>query len=262
MAPLPHVTEVVREFNKTNPAYQSLWERIRRGRRDILGAGANYRCAADFATQLRGAHRALQDLFRERTAPLGRQLIIAALTVVLDAVACWFAAQAIGDDQLQTLVWAGLFLAVLASGEIALDYYRDRSIRAWRLILTGLAAFVIGLGVLRYLFLSTVGVAGPEAAFVGALLFTAATAVFLLFGYRALRAAEKSAAWKARLAARRASRAADKAAERLTTFLDDQHRFVDAYLNQIRPTLLNRYPSQMDQMEDTLRNHLYGSEPS
>jgi hypothetical protein len=104
------------------------------------------------------------NLYRERTAPLGRQLIIAALTVVLDAVACWFAAQAIGDDQLQTLVWAGLFLAVLASGEIALDYYRDRSMRAWRLILAGLAAFVIGLGVLRYLFLSTVGVTGPEAA--------------------------------------------------------------------------------------------------
>jgi hypothetical protein len=92
------------------------------------------------------------------------------------------------------------------------------------------------------------------------LLFTAATAVFRCSA-RALRAA-RSPRPEGLAGGRRASRAADKAAERLTTFLDDQHRFVDAYLNQIRPTLLDRYPSQIDQMEDTLRKHLYGSEPS
>lgn len=262
MTPLPDVTGVVLEFNDANPAYQSLWERIRQARDDVLSAGAHYRRARGFASQQQGAYKILQNLHRERTAPLGRQLAIAALTVVLDAVACWFAAQAIGDDQLETFAWAGLFLAVLASGEVALDYYRDRSMRAWRLVLAGLSAFVVGLGVLRYLFLSTVGVTGYQTARVGAVLFTAATAVFLLVGYRALRAAEKPAAWRARLAARRAGRAADQAAERLTACLDDQHRHVGAYLSEIRGTLLSEYPRHLDQMEDALRKHLYGSEPS
>ena len=257
---LPEVAEVVRYFNESNRAHQSLWERVRQAGDIVSRADQLHRDAVGFAGQERAAHLAVQAEHPERRAPFARQLAIAGLTVALDAVACWFAAQAVGDNQLQTLVWAGLFLAVLATGEVALDYYRDRSMRAWRLVLAGLAAFVVGLGVLRYLFLSTVGVTGSEAALVGAVLFTAATACFLVFGYRALRAAEKAAAWKARLAVRRADRLVDQTAVQLTGFVDDQHRLVNAYLSRIRVTLLGICnSSQLDHMEDALRKHLCGS---
>ena len=58
------------------------------------------------------------------------------------------------------MVWTGLFLAVLAGGEIALDFCHDRNLRAWRslVILTG--AFVTLLGILRFWFLATIGTNG------------------------------------------------------------------------------------------------------
>jgi len=257
---LPEVAEVVRYFNESNRAHQSLWERVRQAGDIVSRADQRHRDAVGSAAQERAAHLAIQAEHPERKAPFARQLAIAGLTVALDAIACWFAAQAVGDDQLQTLIWAGLLLAVLALGEVALDYYRDRSMRAWRLVLAGLAAFVLGLGALRYLFLSTVDVTGTGTALVGAVLFTAATAAFLLVGYRALRAAEKASAWKARRAVRRAERLVDQAAERLTAFLDEQHRLVDAYLSRIRDTLLDICnSSQLGHMEHALRKHLCGS---
>lgn len=263
MAALPEVAEVVRYFNESNLAHQNLWERVRQAGDALARAGEHYEEAVGFASQERATHLTIQAEYPDRKAPFARQVAIAGLTVALDAVACWFAAQAVGDNQLQTLLWAGLFLAVLASGEVALDYYRDRSLRAWRLVLAGLAAFVLGLGVLRYLFLSTVGVTGSGTAFVGAALFTAATAAFLLLGYRALRAAEKADAWKARRAARRADRLVQRAAGRLTVFLDEQRRLADAYLYRIRVTLLGICTSsQLDHMEEALRKHLCGTRPS
>src|SRR3984893_8521018 len=110
----------------------------------------------------------------------------------------YFAAQALGNAQLETVAWAVLFLAVLGSGEVALDYYKERRPRVWRLLVTGLAIFVAGLGVLRYSYLATVGTDQTLAALVAAVLFTAATAGFVMLGYRALRAAETAPTWKAR----------------------------------------------------------------
>jgi MFS family permease len=91
---------------------------------------------------------AVQAEYPHRRAPLLRQAFIAALTVGLDGVACWFAAQALGNGQTETLLWAVLFLAVLAGGEITLDYYSERGGHAWRLLVTCLAIFVAGLVVL------------------------------------------------------------------------------------------------------------------
>lgn len=78
-------------------------------------------------------------------------------TVVLDGVACYFAAQALGGDQESTLVWTGLFLAVLGGGEFALDYYRDRSERAWHALAILIGVFVELLGTLRFWFLAVIG---------------------------------------------------------------------------------------------------------
>ena len=258
----PEVAGVVHGFNEMNQAHQSLWERIRHIGDAVRHAAELYQDAVDFAKEKLATYETIQAEHRERRAPLVRQVVIAGLAVVLDGVACWFAAQALDENQSQTLLWAGLFLAVLAIGEVALDYYRDLSVPAWRLVLAGLAAFVVGLGVLRYLFLSTVDL-DPDTALVGAVLFTAATAGFLLLGYRALRAAEKARAWRARRAARQANRAVDQAAVQLNALVDDQRRLVDAYLSRIRITLLSKCTSsQLVCMEDALRMHLHGTGPS
>ena len=138
-------------------------------------------------------------------------------TVALDGVACYFAAQALGGSQDSTLVWTVLFLAVLASGEVALDFYRDRNLRAWQILAFITSAFVACSA------FSGSGSSPPSEptawspAFTGAALFTAATAGFLALGYRALRAAETPQAWRARRAAhaaRQAARTAQAAAER------------------------------------------------
>jgi hypothetical protein len=57
----------------------------------------------------------------------------------------------------QDLLCTLLFLAELAGGEVALDYCSERGGFAWRLLVIGLSAFVTGLGVLRFLYLATVG---------------------------------------------------------------------------------------------------------
>lgn len=73
-----------------------------------------------------------------RPAPLARQMAIALVTVALDGMACYLAAHALGESQGATMAWTGLFLAVLAGGQVALDFYRERGERAWR----ALAIFV------------------------------------------------------------------------------------------------------------------------
>ena len=56
----------------------------------------------------------------ERRASRPRQLLLALVTVALDGVACFFAAQALGGAQSGTLVWTALFLAVLGRDEASL----------------------------------------------------------------------------------------------------------------------------------------------
>jgi hypothetical protein len=220
------------------------------------------RCEAEaVANQIRQAYAAIQAEDPDRRAPRTRQLAIAGITVMLDAVACNFAAQALGNDQLQTGAWTALFLAGLAGGEVALDHYRDRNRRVWRALATGLAGFVAGLGVLRYSYLITVGADSPLAALVGAVLFTVATGLFVAAGYWALRGAETSRAARARRQARRAEKEARASREQLARRLRDRDRLVDAYVVRLKACLLQGYPAiQMSQIEAALREHLIGKE--
>jgi hypothetical protein len=141
---------------------------------------------------------------RRGQAPLPRQIVLALLTAALGSLPCYFAALALYGSVDETFVWAGLFLAALAGGEVALDFYRDRHGRARRALVILLGAFVSVLGVLRFTYLATVGTSGLVSAAAGALLFTAATAGFIFLGDRALLAAETPQAWRARRAARTA----------------------------------------------------------
>lgn len=257
------VAEPVREFNASNQAHEDLWARVHQAG-DAVRRGVDDRDAAQVrARQARDFYLAVQAEHPHRRAPLLRQALLAACTVALDAVACWFAAQALDEDQAETLLWTVLFLAVLACGEVALDYFSERSARAWRLLAGGLLAFVAGLGVLRFLYLATVGGAGTVTALVGAGLFTAATLGFLAIGYRALRAAERFPAWQARRRSRQAERDAAAASRRVARLLRERDRLVDAYLSRIRVGLLGKCSAgQLPQLESALREHLTGRDPT
>ena len=155
--------------------------------------------------------------------------------------------------------WTALFLAVLAFGEIGLDYYSELGGRPWRTVAAALITFVAGMGVLRFLYLATVGATGVITALVGAALFTAATAGFLVIGYRALRAAEKFTAWQARRSATQARREVVAAEHRMHRLQRDHDRLTDAYVNRIRSSLLDRCPAdQLSKLEMALRKHLAG----
>jgi hypothetical protein len=258
----PDVGLLIRNFNGQNRQHEELWTRILHAVHAVRDGIKDKRAAEALADQMRLAHAAIQAEDPERRAPRARQLAIVGLTVVLDGVACNFAAQALGNDQLQTDAWTALFLAVLAGGEVALDHCRDRNRRLWRAVAAGLAAFVGGLGVLRYTFLVTVGADSPLAALVGAALFTAATGVFVMVGYWALRRAETPRTANARRRARRAEKEARAAREQLARRLRDRDRLVDAYVVRLRTCLLQGYPAtQVSQIETALREHLIGTEP-
>ncbi|MGH3191947.1 MAG: hypothetical protein ACRDPY_24165 [Streptosporangiaceae bacterium] len=255
------ITGLVRDFNASNQAHEALWTRVLQAG-DAVRRAVHDRDAAQLrARHARSFHLAIQAEYPHRTSPLLRQVFIAMSALGLDTVACWFAAQALGDGQVETLLWTVLFLAVLAGGEVSLDYYSDRGGRAWRLLVTGLVAFVTGLGILRFLFLATVSAVGTAAALVGAALFTAATAAFVLIGYRALRAAEKLPAWRARRWSRQADREAGAASHRVSRLLRERNRLMDAYISRIRGDLLGKCSSgQLPQLEAALREHLAGGE--
>ena len=191
------IADLIRELNESNEAVEDQYLRVREAGDLAVRSEVGARQATAAARQARVAYEALQAEQPHRRAPLPRQLLLALLTVGLDGLACYFAAQALDGNQGATLVWTLLFLAVLGGGEAALDYYKDRHHRVWYLLVIFLSAFVLTLGVLRFTYLATIGAGGGLAAIAGAALFTAATAGFLFLGYRALRAAETPQAWRA-----------------------------------------------------------------
>lgn len=250
---------VVREFNAQNPQHEALGTRILHMVDAARHLGEQASQAATTADSERLTHLTIAAEDPERRAPRWRQLLLAGGTLALDAVACYFAAQALGNGQAETLAWTALFLAVLGAGEFALDFYRDRHRRVWRYIAIGLGGFVTGLGILRFTYLVTVGAAGPIAALVGAALFTVATVLFVMAGYWALRRAETPEAGKARRRARRAAREARATAERAARCRAKRDRLIDAYLVRLKVgPLASCSASDLPAMEAAVRSHLLG----
>jgi len=177
------VADVIRRVNASNEAVEDQCLRACQAAdfsTQSARAAELSACAAESATV---AYRTVQAEHPRRRAARSRQVIFALITVALDGVACYFAAQALDGSQGATWVWTGLFLAVLAGGEVALDFYRDRNLRVWRTLVALTGIFVTLLGVLRFWFLATVGTDGLVPAVTGAFLFTVATAGFLCLGY-------------------------------------------------------------------------------
>jgi len=151
---------------------------------------------------------------------------------------------------------------VLAGGEIGLDFYRDRNLRAWRVLAWTISAFVVLLGVLRFWFLAVIGADDLVAAFTGAVLFTVVTAGFLTVGYRTLRAAETPQAWRARRAAHAATQAARAAWAAAKRDAAERDRLIDAYLRHIRKVVLKTCAvEQQLAVEFAVREHLSGRCP-
>jgi len=257
--PIPiDVADVIRELNESNETLEDQYLRAREAADRAARADEAAAQAAAVARQAKVAHQAIQAEQR-RHAPLPRQIVFAALTVALDGLACYFAAQALDGSQDTTLVWTALFLAALAGGEVTLDLYRDRYPRAWRVLVAFLSGFVVLLGVLRFWYLATVEAGDPVAAVTGAALFTAATAVFVFIGYRALRAAETPQAWRARRRARAAYWSAHEARESADRDAAHRDQLADAYLRQIRRIALRTCPAgQLPLLEAAARQHLHG----
>lgn len=253
-------TALIRQVNASNPAAEDLYSRTRQAADIAERSNQNANQATVVAETTKVAHRIIQAEDPQRRSPLPRQRCFALVTVAVDGVACYFAAQALDGSQDTTLVWTVLFLAVLAVGEIALDYYRDRHQRAWRAVASILATFVGALGVLRFWFLANVGASGLIPAALGAALFTAVTAGFLLVGYRALRLAETPQAFRARRTALAATQAAQAARVDANQNRHDRDRLIDAYLVQVRRHALERCTADQQSLEKAVRRHLLGEE--
>jgi hypothetical protein len=260
--PETDVAELIRNVNATNNAVEDQCLRAR-GAADAAIRSARAAEEAETAEEAAGvAHQTIQAERPRRRSPLPRQVTFAAWTIALDGVACYFAAEALDAGQDSTLAWTVLFLAVLATGEVALDFYRDRNLRAWQILAVTTSAFVALLGVLRFWFLATVGADGLVPAFTGAALFTVATAGFLALGYRALRAAETPQAWRARRAAHAAHQAARAARAAANRDARERDRLIDAYLSHIRKVVLKTCAvEQQLVVEDAVRRHLSGRCP-
>jgi hypothetical protein len=256
------VAVLIRDVNASDEAVQ---DQFLRARQAAGIAARSQRAAEQAAAQARTAevaHQAVQAAHPRRRAPLPRQVTLASGTVVLNGLACYLAAQALGGSLDATLAWTGLSVAVLAGGEAALGYYQDRGERAWRVLVMLTGFFVILLGALRLWFLAATGT-GLVPAIAGACLLTAATAGFLTVGYHALRAAETPTAWRARRQAGKARQAARLARTEADRNAAERDRIIDAYLGHVRPLALTTCPpGRQLAVESAVRQHLLGELPS
>ena len=260
--PETDVAELIRNVNATNNAVEDQCLRTRQAADAAIRSDRAAEEAEAAAQAARIAYQTIQAERPRRRSPLPRQVALAAWTVALDGVACYFAAQALDASQDSTLVWTVLFLAVLAGGEVALDFYRDRNLRAWQILAFTTSAFVALLGVLRFWFLATVGTDDLVPAFTGAALFTAATAGFLDPGLPDA-AGRRDTAGVARPPGRacgtQAARTARAAAERDAA---ERDRLIDAYLSHVRKVVLRTCAvEQQLAVEFAVREHLSGRCP-
>ena len=99
------VADLIRDVNASNEAVEDQCLRACQAA-DIAARSARLAgLSAVAAKNATIAHRTVQDERPRRRAPLPRQVIFALMTVALDGVACYFAAQAL--DGSQDATWYG-----------------------------------------------------------------------------------------------------------------------------------------------------------
>ena len=262
-ADLLEATRHMAYFNDENGAHEDLWSRTRQMTDHVSQSEESVRQADTDWAYADLNYKAIQAENPERTAPRPRQWILAGGTLALDGVACYFAAETLGGSPSETLAWAVLFLALLGAGEVTLDACRDNHQVLWRWTASVLGAFTVLLGVLRFWFLAVVGVDGLVTAGAGAILFTLATAGFVVIGYRALRLAETAAAWQARRKALSCKKLAARARRRLERLKIKRDGLARAYVGRIRIHLIKDCSAtEFVALERAIRSHLLGQEQS
>lgn len=254
--PHDNTARVIVQFNDENPANEELYERGRHAADVARDAGDQEEEAKAGAKRARNVWRTAQLENPERRAWLPWMVVVAVVLLALDAWAAYFAAEALGNDQRSTLLWAGLFLVILGLLEAGLAWSAERSRRIFRLVAVALAAFVILLALLRFGFFDTVGT-GMLAAILGAVVFTACTIIFVVGGFAAIRYAETLTIWQARRRASKAERRASAAAAVARRRAAERNRLVNAYVGRIRPTLLRDF-GDTHEMEANVRAHMLG----
>jgi hypothetical protein len=258
----------MREFNQSFKPREQLYTRAREADDHVFRGRQGYTGAQQEADKARVAWQTEAAEDPKRRAPLIRQVLLALLFVGLDGVACDFAAQAAGAGQTGTLFIASLFLGALVAGEVLLDAASRRwARRTWRWIAMGLACYIVGLGALRFYYLVTTG-SSLVSAVIGAVLLTTATGLFVALGYRALRTAETTQAYRLRRLAKAATRHAKAMSEAVEQSRAERDRLVDAYISLIRPYLIeavadrpaNVQSGELQALEAAVQAHLTPAE--
>lgn len=146
---LPDVMKEILGCNDASKAHEDLWSRTRQATDLVSQAEVDARKADADRDEAELDYKAALAENPERCAPRPRQRLIAASALALDGVACYFAAEALGGTQPETLGWTALFLALLGVGELVLDHYRDGYGLVWRWLAFVLGAFIGLLGLPR-----------------------------------------------------------------------------------------------------------------
>src|ERR1019366_1993242 len=98
------VADLIRDVNESNEAVEDQCLRARQGT-DVARRSAKIaKLSAATAEAAKVAHRTIQAERPRSRASLPRQVVFALVTVVLDGLACYFAAQALDGSQDATLV--------------------------------------------------------------------------------------------------------------------------------------------------------------
>jgi hypothetical protein len=247
---------VIRSFNEASETSEELYERAGHARDVAARARAHWEGLQEIARSARGALRTAQLEHPERRAWLPLMIVVALWLLALDSWAAYFAAEALGGDQRVTLLWAALFLVILALFEAGLARYADRNRTVFRLIALGLGLFAALLSILRFGFFEEVGTS-PAAAAVAAAVFTVCTVMFVVGGFAAIRHAETPETYQARRRARNAEKKAAAAGALADRCAAERDRRIDAYIGRIRPALLCEHGGAQA-MEDKVRAHLTG----
>jgi hypothetical protein len=250
---------VIRRFNEADETNEELYERAGHARDVAARADVSHRRLQQMASKARGAWRTAQLEHPERRGWLPLMAFVALWLLALDSWAAYFAAEALDGDQRVTVLWAALFLVILALFEAGLARYAERNRTVFRLTALGLGLFAVLLSILRFGFFVGVGTS-PVAATVAATVFTVCTVMFVAGGFAAVRYAETLESYRKRRQARKAEKRSASAGERADRCEAERDRRIDAYVGRIRPALLcERGGAQM--LEDKIRAHLMG-EPS
>jgi hypothetical protein len=225
---------ICRSFNDSHAGRDELYADTRRRSEALRTARRDAGVATRTADACRVAWRtaAARTPHRRRGLPL--MLTAVGVLLLVDAAACYLAAQVFDSGLLGTVVVTILLLGGLAAGEIGLDLAgRHQARRLQRRLAVVVTLFVVVLGVLRFWYLQTVS-GDLLGAVLGAAMLSAVTGALVVLGCLALRRAETLDCFRLRRAYRVAGREADRVGETVETIRRGRDQLAATYVSECR----------------------------